>query len=88
MENITVGQIIATITALSTIIGAFAFLFKIYKKVLETNQKIENNDTLTRTNLKATKVMLDHFIEDKVGNGEFKQARAEIDNVLIGKKVV
>lgn len=56
--------------------------------MLETNKKIENNDILTKTNLKATKVMLDHFIEDKVGNGEFKQARKEIDEVLIGKKGV
>ena len=35
------------------------------------------------TKLQATKVMLDHFIEDKVGNGEFRKAREEIDEVLI-----
>ena len=42
-----------------------------------------NSEKLAKVNIKATKVMLDHFIEDKIGNGEFKQARKEIDEVLI-----
>lgn len=46
---------------------------------------IKKNDGLTRVNLKATKVMLDHFIEKGVGNGEFKETRQEIDEVLINK---
>ena len=83
MESITIGQIIGAISTLTILGGVLVFLSKIYKKVIETN-----NNLLTKTNLKATKVMLDHFIEDKVGNGEFKQARKEIDEVLIGKKVV
>lgn len=78
MENITVGEIAAFLGILLPILGVLWFMFKIY-------QKIENNDVLTRANLKATKVMLDHFIEDKIGNGEFKAARDEIDNALIGK---
>ena len=88
MESITIGQIVGAITILAVLGGVLMYLAKIYKKLIETNQKIENNDLLTKTNLKATKVMLDHFIEDKIGNGEFKQARKEIDEVLIGKKVV
>lgn len=87
MENITIGQIMVVISILSTIGGVLIYLAKIYKKVLETNRKIDSNDVLTRTNLKATKVMLDHFIEDKIGNGEFKQARQEIDDILIERKV-
>ena len=86
MESITIGQIVGAISTLGILGGFLIFLAKIYSKVIETNSKIENNDLLTKTNLKATKVMLDHFIEDKVGNGEFKQARKEIDEVLIGKK--
>ena len=86
MESITIGQIITALSILGTLGGLFAFLAKIYKKVIETNQKIENNDRLTKTNLKATKVMLNHFIEDKIGNGEFKQARKEIDEILIERK--
>lgn len=87
MENITIGQIVIAISIFSTIGGVLLYLAKIYKKVLETSQKIDSNDVLTRTNLKATKVMLDHFIEDKIGNGEFKHARQEIDEVLIERKV-
>lgn len=85
MESITIGQIVGAISTLTVLGGVLVFLSKIYKKVIETNNKIENNDLLTKTNLKATKVMLDHFIEDKIGNGEFKEARREIDKVLIGK---
>lgn len=76
MENITIGQIGAFIGIVTPILGVLWFLFKIYRK-------IEANDKITRANLKATKVMLDHFIEDKVGNGEFRKAREEIDEVLI-----
>ena len=76
MENITVGQIAGAIAIITPIAGIFFFLFKIY-------MKIDNNDKLTRVSLKATKVMLDHFIEDKIGIGEFRQARKEIDDVLI-----
>lgn len=78
MENITLGQIAAFCGVITPILGVFWFLFKIY-------QKIEANDRLTRANLKATKVMLDQFIENKIGNGEFKSARQEIDEALIGK---
>lgn len=78
MGNLTIGDIGTFLGIVLPILGVLFFLFKIY-------QKIENNDTLTRANLKATKVMLDHFIEDKIGNGEFKAARDEIDNALIGK---
>lgn len=78
LESITIGQIAGFLGIVTPILGVLWFLFKIY-------QKIEANDKLTRANLKATKVMLDHFIEDKVGNGEFKQARQEIDDVLIEK---
>lgn len=80
MENITIGQIGSLLAIVTPILGVLWFLFKIYSK-------IEVNDKLTRANLKATKVMLDHFIEDKIGNGEFKQAREEIDTVLIERKV-
>ena len=80
MENITIGQIGSLLDIVTPILGVLWFLFKIYSK-------IEVNDKLTRANLKATKVMLDHFIEDKIGNGEFKQAREEIDTVLIERKV-
>ena len=76
MENITIGQIGGFIGIVTPILGVLWFLFKIYRK-------IEANDKITRANLKATKVMLDHFIEDKVGNGEFRKAREEIDEVLI-----
>ena len=86
IESITIGQVVAGIITLSVLGGVLAYLGKIYKTLIVTNQKIENNDLLTKTNLKATKVMLDHFIEDKIGDGEFKQARKEIDEVLIGKK--
>ena len=85
MESITIGEIVGAIAILTVLGGVLMYLAKIYKKLIETNQKIENNDLLTKTNLKATKVMLDYFIEDKVGNGEFKQARQEIDKVLIEK---
>ena len=78
MENITLGQVASALGIIGTIIGVFWFLFRIYAK-------IDSNDKLTRVNLKATKVMLDHFIEDKVGNGEFRKARDEIDEVLIEK---
>lgn len=78
MGNLTIGDIGTFIGIVLPILGVLFFLFKIY-------QKIETNDALTRANLKATKVMLDHFIEDKIGNGEFKAARDEIDNALLGK---
>lgn len=78
MENITLGQMAAFIGIVTPILGVLWFLFKIYRK-------IETNDKLTRANLKATKVMLDHFIEDKIGNGEFRKAREEIDEALIEK---
>lgn len=78
MGSFTIGEIAGFLGIVTPILGVLWFLFKIY-------QKIENNDALTRANLKATKVMLDHFIEDKIGNGEFKAAREEIDNALIGK---
>lgn len=78
MPDITLGQIGAFIGIVTPILGVLWFLFKIYRK-------IETNDKLTRANLKATKVMLDHFIEDKIGNGEFRKAREEIDEVLIEK---
>ena len=76
MENLTLGQIVADIAIVSTLLGVFGVLFKIYRK-------IDNSEKLAKVNIKATKVMLDHFIEDKIGNGEFKQARKEIDEVLI-----
>ena len=85
MESITIGEIVGAIAILTVLGGVLMYLAKIYKKLIETNQKIENNDLLTKTNLKATKVMLDYFIEYNVGNGEFKQARQEIDKVLIEK---
>lgn len=78
MQNVTLGQIGAFVGIVTPILGVLWFLFKIYRK-------IETNDKLTRANLKATKVMLDHFIEDKIGNGEFRKAREEIDEVLIEK---
>lgn len=78
MGSFTIGEIAGFLGIVTPILGVLWFLFKIY-------QKIENNDALTRANLKATKVMLDHFIEDKIGNGEFKAARDEIDDALIGK---
>lgn len=78
MESITLGQVASALGIIGSIIGVFWFLFRIY-------EKIDNNDKLTRVNLKATKVMLDHFIEDKIGNGEFRKARDEIDEVLIEK---
>lgn len=78
MQNITLSQIGGFIGIVTPILGVLWFLFKIYRK-------IETNDKLTRANLKATKVMLDHFIEDKIGNGEFRKAREEIDEVLIEK---
>lgn len=76
MENITLGQIAGFLGIAIPILGVLWFLFKIYRK-------IESNDELTRAGLKATKTMLDYFISDKVGNGEFKKARDEIDNVLL-----
>lgn len=76
MENITVGQVAEAIAIIIPIAGIFFFLFKIY-------MKIDSDHKLTIVSLKATKVMLDHFIEDKIGNGEFRQARKEIDDVLI-----
>ncbi len=76
MENLTLGQIVADIAIVSTLLGVFSMLFKIYRK-------INNSEKLAKVNIKATKVMLDHFIEDKIGNGEFKKAREEIDEVLI-----
>ena len=76
MENLTLGQIAADIAIIGTLLGVFGVLFKIYRK-------IDNSEKLAKVNIKATKVMLDHFIEDKIGNGEFKQARKEIDEVLI-----
>lgn len=78
MQNVTLGQIGAFVGIVTPILGVLWFLFKIYRK-------IETNDKLTRANLKATKVMLDHFIEDKIGNGEFRKAREEIDEALIEK---
>lgn len=74
--ELTIKEISNFLAIITPIIGVFYFLFKIY-------HKLETNDKLTRVNLKATKVMLDQFISDKVGNGEFKEARAEIDDVLI-----
>lgn len=76
MDNLTIGEIGKAIALITPIVGIFFFLFKIYNK-------IDSNDKLTRVSLKATKVMLDHFIEDKIGNGEFRQARKEIDDALI-----
>lgn len=76
MENLTLGQIVADIAIVSTLLGVFGMLFKIYRK-------INNSEKLAKVNIKATKVMLDHFIEDKIGNGEFRRAREEIDEVLI-----
>lgn len=76
--NVTLGQIGGFIGIITPIVGVLFFLFKIY-------QKLETNDKLTRVNLEATKVMLDQFITDKIGNGEFKQARSKIDEVLIYK---
>lgn len=76
MGEITLGQLAADITIISTLLGVFGLLFKI-------NRKINNSEKLAKVNIKATKVMLDHFIEDKVGNGEFRRAREEIDEVLI-----
>jgi len=78
LGSVSIGEIAGFLGIVTPILGVLWFLFKIY-------QKIENNDTLTRANLKATKVMLDHFIADKIGNGEFKAAREEIDNALLGK---
>ena len=76
MENLTLGQIVADIAIVGTLLGVFSVLFKIYRK-------IDNSEKLAKVNIKATKVMLDHFIEDKIGNGEFRRAREEIDEVLI-----
>lgn len=76
MENLTLGQIAADIAIIGTLVGVFSVLFKIYRK-------IDNSEKLAKVNIKATKVMLDHFIEDKIGNGEFRKARQEIDEVLI-----
>lgn len=76
LEHITIGQLAGLISIILPILGVLWFLFKIY-------QKIETNDKLTRTNLKATKVMLNHFIENKIGNGDFKNIRQEIEDVLI-----
>ncbi len=78
MEQITLGQLAGLIGIVLPILGVLWFLFKIY-------QKIEVNDKMTRINLKATKVMLNHFIENKIGNGDFKAVRQEIEDVLISK---
>jgi hypothetical protein len=81
MESVTLQQLANIFSLLPTgiSVGVLYFSFKIYKK-------IERNDALTKVNLKATKVMLDQFISDKVGNGEFKAIRAEIDEALIYEK--
>lgn len=76
MENMTLGQFATDIGIIASIVGMFWFLFVIYRK-------INNSEKLAKVNIKATKVMLDHFIEDKIGNGEFRKAREEIDEVLI-----
>lgn len=79
MSEITLGQIGGFLGLVVPILTVLWFLFKIYTK-------IETNDKLTRANLKATKVMLDYFIEDKIGNGDFKSARKEIDEALLERK--
>ena len=79
MEQITLSQVAGFISIVLPILGVLWFLFKIY-------QKIEVNDKMTRINLKATNVMLNHFIENKIGNGEFKAVRKEIESVLLGEK--
>ena len=76
MGDITLGQLAADVAIITTLLGVFSLLFKI-------NRKINNSEKLAKVNIKATKVMLDHFIEDKIGNGEFRRAREEIDEVLI-----
>lgn len=80
MNNITLGQIAVSLSIIIPILTALWFLFKIYSKILQ-------NEKLTRASLGAITVMLDHFIENKVGNGEFRKARDEINDVLIGKGV-
>ena len=80
MENVTLGQITGALVVGIPIITALWFLFKIYIKILQ-------NEKLTIASLKAVSVMLDHFIENKIGNGEFKKVREQIDDVLFDKKV-
>jgi hypothetical protein len=76
MENITLGQMSNLLAIGLPILGVLFFLFKIY-------QKIEKSDDLTKMSLKANLVMLDHFIGKGEGNGEFKQLREEMQNVLL-----
>jgi hypothetical protein len=80
LENLTLGQIAGGLAVGIPIITALWFLFKIYTKILQ-------NEKLTIASLKAITVMLDHFIENKIGNGEFKKAREEIDDALLYKRV-
>lgn len=77
--DITLKELSMFIGMITPVVGVLYFLFKIY-------HKLETNDKLTKANLKATKVMLDQFISDKIGNGEFKEVRQEIDEVLIYEK--
>lgn len=80
VSSITLGQLAIGLSIIIPILTALWFLFKIYTKILQ-------NEKLTRASLGAITVMLDHFIENKIGNGEFKKAREEINNVLLGKEV-
>ena len=76
MENITLGAIAGAIAIITPIVGILWCLFKIYST-------IKKDHKITIATLKAVTVMLDHFIQDKVGNGEFKTAREEIADILI-----
>lgn len=58
------------------VVGVLFSLFKIY-------QKIEKSEELTKISLKATMIMLNHFIGKGEGNGEFKSLRDEVQNILI-----
>jgi len=87
IENLTVSELIKNIGTLAVMFGFIIYLAKIYSQIKLTQEQMSNNDRLTRANLKATKVMLDHFIEDKVGNGEFRDARKDIDEALIERRV-
>jgi hypothetical protein len=66
MGNVTIKEIGVILSDWVPILTAIVFLVKIYLM-------IKGNTLLTRVNLKATKVMLDHFIEDKIGNGELSK---------------
>jgi hypothetical protein len=83
----TLGELVKNIGTLAVIGGVIIYLAKIYAQIKLTQEQMSNNDKLTRANLKATKVMLDHFIEDKIGNGEFRDARKDIDEALIERRV-